>query len=143
MDNEIVSVSPDCGMLEFLQGSGLLVSDIDSTSALFFYGVKNDKGLSGVVGLQVLGTQALIRSLAVRPELRGSGLGRTLVKFAEQKAEEKGIASLYLLTTDAASFFAKNGCQANDGQVIPDVIQKTAQFSHLCPASSTLMSKQL
>lgn len=67
----------------------------------------------------------------------------TLVSNAETKAAEQGVESLYLLTTTAAQFFARLGYEAVPRSEAPAVIAATAQFSELCPASSTFMRKVL
>ncbi|MNR54976.1 acetyltransferase [compost metagenome] len=86
---------------------------------------------------------ALLRSLAVAPEARGSGLGQALVRFAEREAAARHIGRLYLLTNTAAPFFAKLGYQATARETAPPAIRRSAQFSGLCPASASFLSKRL
>ena len=83
---EIKSVLANDELLCLLQSSDLLVSDINSSKALYFFGCYQDGKLVGVVGLERFGAVALLRSLAVSAGLRGSGLGRKLVGFAETEA---------------------------------------------------------
>ena len=85
----------------------------------------------------------MLRSLAVEPEHRNSGLGISLVSDAETWAAERGVETLYLLTTTAAQFFARLGYEAVPRFEAPAAIAATAQFSGLCPASSTFMRKVL
>ena len=63
----------------------------------------------GIVGLERFGSVALLRSLAVAAELRGTGVGKALVAAAEEYAQTKNVQTLYLLTTTAADFFARLG----------------------------------
>ena len=58
-------------------------------------------------------------------------------------AAEQGVETLYLLTTTAAQFFARRGYEAVPRSEAPAAIAATAQFSELCPASSTFMRKVL
>jgi amino-acid N-acetyltransferase len=66
-----------------------------------------------------------------------------LVSDAEAWATERGIKTLYLLTTTAAQFFSRLGYEAIPRSEAAAAIAATAQFSDLCPASSTLMRKVL
>ena len=140
---EFVPVSPDAEMRELLKRCDLLVSDLDSSDSLFFYGCHSNGNITGVVGLEIHGTVALIRSLAVTSNIRGLGVGRLLVQFAEGMARKKGIVSLFLLTTTASNFFERLGYMHHQRDSAPESIKTTAQFSGLCPASSCFMSKQL
>lgn len=139
----IEPLSPNCELLALLERCGLPVADIATATALRFYGCQRDGRLLGVVALESYGAVALLRSLAVSAEARRSGLGYALVRFAERQAAARQIACLYLLTTTAAAFFAKLGYQAMARESAPAAIRSTAQFSGLCPASSSFMSKRL
>ena len=61
--------------------------------------------LVGVAGLEVCCENALLRSVAVRPEWRSHGIGRALVTRVISDAESRGIRALYLLTTTADRYF--------------------------------------
>lgn len=63
----------------------------------------------GVVGLEVYGKVALLRSLAVSATSRGNGYGKDLVARAERYAQSLGVTEIYLLTTTAATFFEQLG----------------------------------
>lgn len=108
----------------------------------FFIHSADDK-LVGVIGLEIYGTVALLRSLAVVPAQRNNGRGKSLVKFAEEYAADHGIESLYLLTTTAGDFFSRLGYTNTAREDAPSSIKATSQFSGLCPASSVFMSKHL
>jgi hypothetical protein len=72
---KFVSVSPDAKMLKPLQRCGLPVSATDSSDSLLFYGRRGNGKSTGVVGLQVHGTVAPMRSLTVCSIVRSSRLG--------------------------------------------------------------------
>jgi amino-acid N-acetyltransferase len=97
----------------------------------------------GVVGLELHAADALLRSLAVRPRARGRGLGQALVAAAERHARAQGVTRLYLLTTSAASFFARLGYVQVPREQAPPAIRATAQFANLCPTTSSFMTKAL
>ena len=99
--------------------------------------------LLAVVGLELYAPVGLLRSLAVTATSRKQGLGSALLVDAERYAREHDVADLYLLTTTAEKFFAKAGYERIAREQAPAAIQRTQEFSSLCPASSALMRKRL
>ena len=141
MSAENVSLTAE---VEALIGEAKLpVSYLASSPCLTLLGIRNGGRLVGVVGIEAYGSVGLLRSLAVEPAHRNSGIGTSLVSGAEAWAAEQGIEILYLLTTTAAVFFARRGHEAVPRSAAPAAIAETAQFRDLCPASSTLMCKVL
>jgi C_GCAxxG_C_C family probable redox protein len=128
---------------QLLSASDLPVSDIDSSQALLLFGQRIDTKLVGVVGLELHGPEALLRSLAVSPSYRNRGIGKLLTAFAETQALSHGVQSLFLLTATAESFFAGLGYTVASRDHAPPAIRDTAQFSELCPSSSVFMRKDL
>jgi amino-acid N-acetyltransferase len=102
-----------------------------------------DNKLIGMIGLEIFDAVALLRSLAVAPEQRKHGLGKSLVASAEAYAARQGIGSLYLLTTTARDFFSRLGYTDTAREDAPSSIKATSQFSGLCPSSSAFMGKRL
>lgn len=136
-------IDPNPALTALLSTCGLPVADIERGGPAAFFGAFSGDALAGVVGLERYGAVGLLRSLAVQPAHRGSGLGRMLAAHAEQQAAAQGVRSLYLLTTSAATFFASLGYDTLPRTEAPAAIQATAQFSGLCPAASTFMCKRL
>lgn len=66
-------------------------------------------GIVASAGLEIYGTAALLRSVAVRPDHQGRGLARTLVDRLFDRARRDRVRSLYLLTTTAAPYFQRFG----------------------------------
>jgi amino-acid N-acetyltransferase len=128
---------------QLLTACELPTSDIASSDSILFFGLHADDKLVGIVGLEVYGSVALLRSLAVAPGQRKHGKGKSLVEFAETYAAKHGIESLYLLTTTAGDFFSKLGYSAASRETAPSPIKTTSQFSGLCPSSSAFLSKHL
>ncbi len=93
----------------------------------------------GVVGLEVCGDHALLRSAAVAPEWRGRGIGRQLVDRIITDARTRGVRALYLLTTTAESYFPAFGFETTAREAVPDAIRQTSEFREACPASATAM----
>ena len=61
---------------------------------------------------------AEIRTLAVAPELLGSGLGGRLLEELVQDAREIGVQRLFCLTFEI-EFFTRHGFEAIEGQAVP------------------------
>ena len=108
----------------------------------FFYSGSADRP-KGLVGIEIHGADALLRSLVVAPELRASGLGSALVRRAESHARAQGARCMYLLTTTAERFFAGRGYARLDRSDAPAGIRATREFADICPASSAFMFKSL
>jgi amino-acid N-acetyltransferase len=126
-----------------LESQGLPVSDITDEHLEHFFFVGSDGSPSGLVGLEVFGTDALLRSLVVGESVRGNGLGSTLVEHVERYAATKGVRSIYLLTTTAEAFFKRLGYERIDRSQAPPLIERTREFASLCPQSSAFMMKAL
>ena len=98
----------------------------------------------GVAGLEECGGEyALLRSTAVDPEWRGTGLGRRLVEHVIAEAESRGTKALYLLTTTAERYFPSFGFVKTKREVVPDEVQQSVEFREACPATATVMELEL
>jgi amino-acid N-acetyltransferase len=102
-----------------------------------------DGAVVGVAGLESCCDNALLRSVAVRPEWRSRGLGRTLVERIIAEAEGRGIHGLYLLTTTAEHYFPSFGFRKVARTEVPREVQLTQEFRGACPSSATAMALQL
>ncbi|MFO7845973.1 MAG: GNAT family N-acetyltransferase [Balneolaceae bacterium] len=97
-----------------------------------------------VVGLERLEHKiALLRSLAVDEQHRGTGLGQNLVRHAEKLARSESIEEIWLLTDSASGFFQKLGYKKIPRTSAPNPVRTCTQFRHLCPSSADLMIKKL
>lgn len=99
--------------------------------------------LLAVGGLEVCGTDALLRSVAVRPEAQRHGLGRELVRRLVCVAEERGLRALYLLTMTAEHYFPRFGFSHVARDRVPAAIAETLEFRSACPASAVAMARTL
>ncbi len=129
--------------VSMLKESGLPAADLtDGHMRHFFYtGAANRP--QGLIGIEIQGDDALLRSLVVTPGLRSTGLGTALVQRAEAHARAQGARSMYLLTTTAEQFFARRGYAKLDRADAPAGIRTTREFADICPASSIFMFKPL
>jgi amino-acid N-acetyltransferase len=125
-----------------LQEANLQYSDLDQPHIRLF-GFEEEGQLVGIGGLEIFGDLALLRSVAVKKDCRGRGLGAKIVGQLERLSKESGITALFLLTNTAKDFFLTRGYQQFDRDDFPETLKQTAQFSGLCPVSAVCMKKAL
>jgi amino-acid N-acetyltransferase len=99
--------------------------------------------LVGVAGIELYDRSALLRSVAVEPRWRGTGVGRVLVERALDMASERGIEDIYLLTTTAENYFPKFGFTCTCREDVAEGVRSSVEFRTACPASATVMRKKL
>jgi amino-acid N-acetyltransferase len=121
----------------------LPVSDITDGHLESFFFTGSDGSPTGLVGVEIYGADALLRSLVVAETARTRGIGSSLVQHAEDYAANRGVGAMYLLTTTAERFFARRGYRRVDRARAPPAIRSTPEFAGLCPASSAFMIKEL
>jgi amino-acid N-acetyltransferase len=102
-----------------------------------------DEGLLGAAAVERYEADGLLRSVVVARSPRGEGIGRRLVASAESTAGEAGVCSLYLLTEGADAFFAQLGYWRVDRAEVPPAVQRSEEYSVLCPVDATVMMKRL
>jgi amino-acid N-acetyltransferase len=129
--------------VQLLQAASLPTEDLTASHCEHFYFAGPASQPTGLVGLEVFGDVALLRSLVVAPARRGTGEGASLLKYAEAEARAQGVRALYLLTTTAEGFFAKHGYQRAVRETAPPAIRGTREFAGICPASSAFMTRDL
>jgi amino-acid N-acetyltransferase len=129
--------------VRLLRDAGLPTEDLTEGHVEHFYFAGPAGQPTGLVGLEIFGDVALLRSLVVREQRRGTGEGQRLLAHAEEQARSKGVRSLYLLTTTAEPFFARRGYEHAPRDTAPAAIRASREFAGLCPASSAFMAKRL
>lgn len=134
---------PEAGVRRLLADCGLPDADLTPEHFEHFFGCGSERELEGVVGVELHGTDALLRSLAVAQSARGRGCGSALVAEAERYARTRGVTRMYLLTATAEPFFQKRGYARTPRESAPESLRTTREFAALCPASATFMLKAL
>ncbi|MFW9962819.1 MAG: GNAT family N-acetyltransferase [Candidatus Sifarchaeia archaeon] len=84
--------------------------------------------IGGCIGLELYGTNALLRSFAIHPKYQGSGLGRILVQKLLEVAAQNDVNDVFLLTTKADSMFRKFGFSETQCSTIPKEIGENDLF---------------
>jgi len=134
---------PKAMVVTLLEAAKLPTGDLRDEMLRHFFYAASEGTPQGLVELEILGGEALLRSLVVESQARGLGLGKSLVEHAEKHAAAQGVKSLYLLTTTAESFFKRLNYARVDRDAAPPTIQGTREYASLCPESSAFMVKQL
>jgi amino-acid N-acetyltransferase len=125
-----------------LEQAGLPTSDLAGSKPQFTVLCEGGR-IIAVGALERFGTAALVRSVVVAADRRGSGLGRTIVQELERVAPAARISRLILLTQTAREFFARQGYRVIERSEAPQDVQGSEEFRSLCPASAICMTKLL
>ena len=124
-----------------LESNGLPSDDLTEELLQSFLVLCDEGRVLGVIGLELHGGVALLRSLVVAEEFRGRNHGAALTSAAESLARRLDVVSIYLLTTSAETFFQSRGYRRISREAAAPQIQTTSQFSALCPSTAVLMVK--
>lgn len=129
-------------LADWLEGEALPSADLGEPGVRLFAFRDGDTAL-GYAGLEVYGTDALLRSVVVDPARRRAGVGRGIVEATLAEARRLGATRAFLLTTTARSYFERLGFAAVDRSSAPETILSTRQAAGLCPSSAPLMARTL
>jgi amino-acid N-acetyltransferase len=102
---------------------------------------EHEGAVVGVAGMERYGAAGLLRSVAVAPEWRGSGIGRALVDRVLEEGRAAGVQEVFLLTTTAEHYFPRLGFACVGRERVPDSVRTSAEFTGACPASAVVMRK--
>jgi amino-acid N-acetyltransferase len=133
----------DLAAVESLLAASKLPIDGVKESFSSFVVAEDEGEIAGVIGLEKFGSVALLRSVVVSPEYRGSGIGRRLVEQVLERAEEAGIEELFLLTTTAEDYFPRFGFARTTRSAVPAAMKASAEFQGACPDSAAVMTRRI
>ncbi len=102
-----------------------------------------DGQIIGCAALEVYGTSALLRSVAVDKSHQGYGLGHDLTRAALNMAQQRGVRGVYLLTETAGEFFPRFGFKPIRRADVPAAVQQSVEFTSACPVSALVMALSL
>jgi glycerol 3-phosphatase-2 len=86
-------------------------------------------------GAEMAARTGLLRSVAVREDLRGKGLGQLVTAGAVRACRSRGITEVFLFTETAERFFRRMGFSAVDGERIPPQVALIARAAEECPTA--------
>jgi amino-acid N-acetyltransferase len=129
-------------VLDLLGRAKLPVAGV-ADSPEHFLVAESGEQIVGVVGLELYGESALLRSVAVEERWRGTGVGQVLIERALDIARERGIEDVFLLTTTAEHYFPRFGFTCCQRDSVSPGVKASVEFREACPASATVMRKSL
>lgn len=115
---------------EFLSIADLTLSGLDSPSVHLWIGRTEATGaIFASTGYECSndGNHALIRSVAVDPDLRGAGIGLELAQFVMDRAAENGAERAWLFSRRSGPFWQKAGFTAADTNDLAIALASTHQ----------------
>ena len=125
-------------IVEILKVNNLPYNDV-AESDIDFLIAQQDNKIIGCIGLQKINREGLLRSFAVLDEFKNLGIGKNLFDELLAYAKNSGVSTLHLLTTTADQYFKRNGFVNAERKSAPEEMQKTSEFSGICPSSSVYM----
>ena len=134
------SASDFVELKSFLQENALPSDDIHLDGNQFVLYRNGSGRIIGSGGLEFYGDYCLLRSVAVAREFRKQGYGEKIAEDLINRARERSVSGVYLLTETAENFFTKYGFKKQSRQDAPKEIQSSSEFSSVCPVSAALMS---
>ncbi len=104
-----------------------------------YFVVEDGSELIGAAGLEAYAGHGLLRSVVVRADRRGSGVGRAVMERVLQSARDQELHGVYLLTQTAPEYFRRLGFFGYPRGDAPDAVQKSPEFASVCPSTATCM----
>lgn len=114
-------------LTEFLRLVDLTVSGIGEPQLQLWIDLDTDGRIVGSTGLELSGTDALLRSVAVHPSLRGSGRGTELAQFALDRATSLGATRVWLFSRRSGPFWQRLGFEPADLAELAEALASTHQ----------------
>lgn len=121
-----------------LRASGLPYEDLSKDQHVLIGYYENEK-LIGTGGIEIYEDYGLIRSVSITAANRGKKLGSQIAYHLIDKAKEKNLTGLYLLTETAKDFFLKIGFETIDRHAVAKPVLSSSECSHVCPVTATCM----
>ncbi|GAA3967247.1 arsenic resistance N-acetyltransferase ArsN2 [Mucilaginibacter dorajii] len=129
-------------VIELLAAEKLPVADLPEMLDNFIVGIQ-DGSVIGVAGIEIYTRYGLLRSVAVQPQKRSFGIAGKLFNRLEAMSRLKGLQAMYLLTETAPAYFERKGFTKIAREDVPAEVQRSSEFSHVCPVSAIVMKKEL
>ncbi|MEX2555361.1 MAG: HAD-IIA family hydrolase [Actinomycetota bacterium] len=102
-----------------------------------------DRRVIATSAWEPLGDAALLRSVAVASDVRGTGVGLLVVAATLRQVARAGVREVYLVTTDAEAFFTRCGLRTIQREELPEAVAMHRQITRECPASAPVMKLTL
>lgn len=127
---------------KLLEKANLPVAGVEDNFENFLVLLDDDR-IIGAVGLEVYGQKALLRSMVVAKAHQRKGHGKRLCETVLRNARDQQLVEIYLLTETAERFFAAQGFEAIDRELVDEGVRSAEEFRSLCPSTATCMRLNL
>jgi N-acetylglutamate synthase-like GNAT family acetyltransferase len=114
-------------LTEFLRSVDLTVSGIGEPDVRLWIDLDVDGRIVGSTGFELDGEDALLRSVAVHPSLRGSGRGTELARFALDGVAALGARRAWLFSRRSGPFWQNLGFELADITELAEALGSTHQ----------------
>lgn len=98
-----------------------------------------DRDVIATAAWEPVGDAALVRSIAVTPDARGSGTGLLVTAAILRQVSRAGIREVFLVTTDAERFFTRCGFRPVQREDLPEAVASHKQLTRDCPSNAAVM----
>ncbi|MEN9511786.1 MAG: hypothetical protein RLZZ370_1605 [Bacteroidota bacterium] len=139
MELRIVSPAEHPEALRRLISQAALTFPEQQAASIHWTGLALGDKLIACAGMEVHGSDGLLRSVAVSENVRRKGFGAVLLKAVMLMARMQKMNALYLFTEQAADFFAKHGFLKTDRSALPLGIAQSEQAVADCGAHANIM----
>jgi L-amino acid N-acyltransferase YncA len=130
------------GLKTHLRQAKLVLAGIEEHLEHFWLLFEDDQLLASA-GLEMYGSVALLRSVAVSAKKRNLGLGKQILQQVLEYASSLGVQEMVLLTETAPNYFKKFGFQSMTQEKAPKAVQASVEFQGACADSAILMHRFL
>ena len=115
----------------FLRTADLTVAALDEPAVHLWLERDQDGAISATTGFELGddGEHALVRSVAVRPDLRGTGAGLRLARFALDQAADAGAREAWLFSRRSGGFWQKLGFAPTTTQALAAALPDAHQVA--------------
>jgi N-acetylglutamate synthase-like GNAT family acetyltransferase len=131
------------GVKAALVKAALPADDVDDPRILLWRFETLEATPVGFGGLEIFGSDALLRSLVTLPPLRQVGMGAAMVAMLETDARALKCHTIYLLTGSDTTFFARLGYAVCAHGDVPVEVRGSRQFTALRPPTARAMVKHI
>lgn len=132
---------------DFLQLHKILIENGLPTAGVDFgkgiYYIASGQELMGLIGAEQYGTAVMLRSLAVKPQFRKTGIAAQLIDYVLRQLKDTGVTDIYLITNTAEQYMTRCGFLTIERDNVPNHILTTSALGNACSLSSTCMHLQL
>jgi amino-acid N-acetyltransferase len=130
--------SPDLPAVLALLADAKLPTDGVAESFHSFFVVDDGGRIVASAGLELRGDTALLRSLVVAPDMRGTGLGAAVLRRALHEVHHRA-GGVFALTTTAETYLSRFGFEAVPRASLPPQLFESRELQDACPSSAIAM----